>query len=225
MDLTPRTAIGAAAVLVTLLVSSCGAAGGQASSGGSVPAVGHAVSSGASGSESPTTASTRTPSLIHESFIPYGLSFAHDPAWTSWPLAEVSSFTSVVTFLSTQRLHEPCATSTPRPGIEAVECGEPVRQLTPDGLLIAWYTWGIPGLRLDAQPGASRTIGGHAARLSRGPATQQCRDLGGTLSVQAWIRRVGRPPNDALVVMDACLTRQSQVAPVLTMLDTVRLAS
>jgi hypothetical protein len=158
---------------------------------------------------------------VESAFPAYGLSFRQPAAWQSSTFDVVSSFSMVITYLSTQELHDPCV----RSGDGAIECGVPTRQLRPGGVLVTWASFGMPGQRLASQPGIADEVGGHPARIVRGGADANCVALGGDISFDAAILQQRMNSHDQLLEMSACLrspgTAQSEVA-VQRMLDSVR---
>lgn len=106
-------------------------------------------------------------------------------------------------------------------GTETV-CASPVTSLTPGGVLIDWYFFGLPTTALNYSPGRTVTIAGEPARLASGPADPACARIGGTRSVDAAIEPAMPNGSPSLLHMDACLTRTTEIAPVMAMLRSLR---
>jgi hypothetical protein len=149
-------------------------------------------------------------------FTSGGISFRYPTAWHVSPAAWRwrSSVSSLVTYLSTDELHDPCS-RTPT----TVSCSSPVGVLTPRGVLVSWTRNGLPRWSLARQPGRATTLGGHPAKvqIARPGA---CRYLQATETVTAQIA-LG-PPGSSLQ-MQACLRGASAAGEtrVLAMLATL----
>ena len=133
-----------------------------------------------------------------------GLSFRHPRQWRSYRYEERSSFTDLITYLSTDTLHAPCTVTRNASGT-AISCGLPLSRLSPGGVLITWRTEGMPGRSLAVVPGTRMRIGGHQARTVSGAATGSCAKLGGAWQEQVLIARGGGLPSTSLVAMYACV--------------------
>jgi hypothetical protein len=136
------------------------------------------------------------------------LSFRHPRQWRSYRYQQTSSFTDLLTFLSTDRLHAPC-TVTRNASVTSISCGSPLSRLSPGGVLISWMAAGMPGRTLAIVPGSWARIGGHPARTVYGPATGDCAKLGGAWQEQATIARGAGLPSTNLVAMSACAAAPS----------------
>ena len=165
------------------------------------------------------------PGTVAAAFPAAGLSFRHPRQWRSYRYQETSSFTDLITFLSTDTLHAPC-TVTKNASVTTIFCGPPLSGLSPGGVLITWMTEGMPGRTLALLPGMWTRIGGHRARAVSGAAAGRCAKLGGAWQEQVTIARDSRLPSTSLVSMDACAAAPgvAQARQEITdMLATVRL--
>jgi hypothetical protein len=148
------------------------------------------------------------------------------PLWHSSTYSNFSSFTSLIGYLSTEPLHDPCDT-TRTPSWVTTSCAAPLDHLRSGGVFIQWRSWGMPGLRLANERGIPQTIDGHQARVFTGTADVGCAGLGGDVSVDAAIVQQTMNSHDQLLEMSACLrgpgTQQRQAA-VQLMLTSVRLS-
>jgi hypothetical protein len=166
------------------------------------------------------------PTTVMASFPMARLSFYHPRRWRSYRYRETSSFTYLLAFLSTGRLHAPC-TVTRNASVTRVSCGSPLSRLSPAGVLITWVAEGMPGRTLSIVPGRWTRIGGHPARVLSGVATDTCAQLGGAWQEQAVIDRAKAPASANLVAMDACIAAPGVTQArqhVKEMLATVRFA-
>jgi hypothetical protein len=92
-----------------------------------------------------------------------GTSFRYPSCWTLSNYTEGSMFTTVVAFLTTQPLHNPCKTT--RSGISTiVSCGFPLKKLKHGGLLVTFIEGGMPGWTIADETGRHLVIDHHAAR-------------------------------------------------------------
>jgi hypothetical protein len=144
------------------------------------------------------------PSTVMASFPMARLSFYYPRRWRSYRYRETSSFTYVLAFLSTDRLHAPCTVKRSA-SVTRVSCGSPLSRLSPGGVLTTWVAEGMPGRTLSIVPGRWTRIGGHPARVLSGVATDTCAQLGGAWQEQAVIDRAKAPASTDLVAMDACI--------------------
>jgi hypothetical protein len=95
----------------------------------------------------------------------------------------MTNFSSVIVFLSNQKLHAPCITAKTPDG-SSTRCGWPVSRLKPDGVLAEWSASGSPSWRIDDAPGASRMIGGMTARVQV-TRPGSCEAIGGRETITA----------------------------------------
>lgn len=148
-----------------------------------------------------TASASPTRSLAH--YSGGEVNFDYPSPWTATYFEDVSSFSSVIVFLSTEQLSDPC-TRTITSEFSRVECGSPLgdRQLGPNGLLVSWLGRGFPGWRFDPGAGAARTIGGRTASVDDHAAPDYCTANGGQREMIAIV-----PLPDAIYnwrEMDAC---------------------
>ncbi len=150
-----------------------------------------------------------------------GISFRYPTAWrrspSSWRWR--STFATVVTYLSTQPMQDPCA----RTG-STTACATPLTVLKPGGVLVTWTRSGMPGWRLARQPGRPTTLAGRPSRiLIARPGACSYLHAGETVTAQI---AVGAKGNS--VQMQACLRGPSlpvNERRVLAMLQTVRVSA
>jgi hypothetical protein len=92
------------------------------------------------------------------------LSFEYPSEWEPATWSVQSTFESLVTYLSTEPLHDPC-----RRTADSVTCGEPLRRLSAGGVLVEWSHVGFPDAdrhRLTAMPGSWTMVDGRRAKLA-----------------------------------------------------------
>jgi hypothetical protein len=144
-----------------------------------------------------------------------GVSFHYPTAWRRSTYSVVSSFTVLITYLSTEPLHNPCRTTRDAQSITQT-CGQPLERIRPGGVLVRWQRAGKPGIGITRYPGVRDTIDGHPARVATTPADPSCAALGGNLSVDAVIASQILNSPDSTIEMTACLTgsntQQAQAA-------------
>jgi hypothetical protein len=84
---------------------------------------------------------------------------------SNWYVGEAwvmsGSFADLTGSLSNQTLSPPCRT-----GGNSIECGPPLTELQPGGILVEVWQNGRPEWTLDSQPGTATTISGLAARVA-----------------------------------------------------------
>lgn len=100
----------------------------------------------------------------HDRFDDGQLSFEYPSEWERATWSVQSSFEKLVTYLSTEPLHDPC-----RRTADSVTCGEPLRRLRAGGVLVEWSRVGFPDAdrhRLSAMPGSWTTVDGRRAKLA-----------------------------------------------------------
>ena len=153
-------------------------------------------------------------------FAASGVSFRYPATWKPSPAAWrwKLTFSSLVTYLATQPMHDPCSTSG-----NSTTCAPPFGALVPGGILVTWTSRDAPGWTLARQPGRATTLGGHRARvqIARPGA---CRYLGAAETVTAQIALTG----SSSLQMQACLrgtTTKANEARVLAMLASLRIRS
>jgi len=145
------------------------------------------------------------------------IGFSYPRSWhpARWPV--MSSFSALITFLSTDPLHDPC-TRTPN----MIACASPLETLSPGGVLVSWSEHGFPGWTFAREPG--RVI-----RVGPAPAKIQFARPGncGTLGADETITAVIPSGQDNWYELDACLRAPGVAASarqVLAMLESARLA-
>ncbi len=148
-------------------------------------------------------------------FSGMGVAFRYPAAWRSATWNDVSSFSALIVYLSTGRLHSPC-TVTKKPGRTTASCGNPIRALTPGGVLVRWSENGFPNWR---SPKANTAIDGHPATETR-TAEAWCTALRGTEVISVVVPRLLA---DNWYEMDACLRGPTQQAAIASMLKSVHI--
>jgi hypothetical protein len=149
-----------------------------------------------------------------------GLSFRYPVAWTPSPAAWRwhSTFTSVVTYLSTQPMRDPCT----RVG-SSTTCATPVTVLKPAAVLVTWSRNATPGWSLVKQPGRKALLAGRSGRiLIARPGTCSYLHAEETVTAQIALGQKG-----GSVQMLACLRGPSLALNerrVLAMLQTLRVS-
>lgn len=112
------------------------------------------------------------------------LSFEYPSEWERATWSVHSTFEGLVTYLSTEPLHDPC-----RRTADSVTCGEPLPRLRAGGVLVEWSRLGFPDAdrhRLNAMPGAWTTVDGRRAKLAV-DLLPVCRGVGADRSLYALI--------------------------------------
>jgi hypothetical protein len=170
------------------------------------------------GSTGPALAAGATSSPTR-AFSASGLSFRFPSSWKASPAAWrwKETFISLVTYLATQPLHDPCSTSG-----NSTTCAPPAGALVPGAILVTWTSESTPGWALANQAGRVTTIGKRPARiLIARPGA--CRYLGAGETVTA---QIALPAKSASLRMQACLrgsTTKANEKRVLAMLATLHL--
>jgi hypothetical protein len=112
-------------------------------------------------------------------FVGDGVSFDYPSAWREGHFDVRSSFSSVIVYLSTAPLADPCDR-----GPNAIACvREAAAALDPDGVLVTWSRNGFPGWTFDGTRGRRVAVGGRAATIEDGLADEGCRGIGGERDV------------------------------------------
>jgi hypothetical protein len=155
------------------------------------------------------------PGAATASFSAMGVAFRYPAAWRSGAWNDVSSFSALIVYLSTGRLHSPC-TVKKSSGRTTVSCGDPIRALAPAGVLVRWSENGSPNWH---SPKANTTIDGHPATETR-TTEAWCAALQGTEVISVVIPRLLA---GNWYEMDACLSGPSQQAAISSMLRSVRI--
>jgi hypothetical protein len=165
-------------------------------------------------------ASAGTPqAAVTSGFSAMGLAFRYPGTWRSgtWN-DDVSSFSGLIVFLGTGRLHDPCE-RTVGAQVTSVSCGDPVSKVAPGGVLVRWDENGFPNWHA---PRSNTKIGGRPATETV-TAGSWCRTLGGSRTITVVIPRGA---SDNWYEMDACLRGPgipAEQAEITAMLKTVRL--
>jgi hypothetical protein len=170
------------------------------------------------GSAGPALAAGATGAAT-KTFSGTGVAFRYPATWHASPPAWrwASSFFVLVTYLSTDKLHDPCARTA-----SSTTCSSPLAVLPPGGVLVTWTRGRMPLWSLAKQPGRATTIAGHAAKIQIA-RPGDCRALQATETVAVQIAvRKGDP-----LQMQACLrgsTARANEARVRAMLATLRVS-
>ena len=129
------------------------------------------------------------------------MSFEYPSTWNAAKLEYFSSMSRLIVYLSTSPLSEPCESEG-----NAVTCGMPVDQLEPDGVLVSWFLYELPGPAPSPIPNPSAVaveIGGRPATVTQEVPSSPCADIGGEQELYARIDVPNAPGN--YVEMDACV--------------------
>jgi hypothetical protein len=124
---------------------------------------------------SPVPAATSAvPATAH--FAGEVLAFEYPGAWGDATFDVESSFSSVLVFLSTAPLSDPCDRTA-----NSFACiRNPVTALGPDGVLVEWSRQAFPGWTFDQTRGRLTTVGGRQATLEQSvPSEGPCQEIGG----------------------------------------------
>jgi hypothetical protein len=123
------------------------------------------------------------------SYVNGPLNFTYPSTWRPQPYENVSNFTSVITYLSTDSLHDPCTRSTTANG-RLTTCGWPLAHLSAGAVLVSWTEGNGLGWKIDYEAGQSMTIAGRPGKLA---VTQpgQCRQINGDETMTATIATGG----------------------------------
>lgn len=113
------------------------------------------------------------------------LTLRHPRTWRTRVYPWAGSVTSLITYLSPQKLHDPRITKHVANGTEFT-IGEPVSRLSKAGVLITWTQTGFPHLPGDdllGSAGIHLTVDGYPARLVLAVSDPGCTTLGGKQSI------------------------------------------
>jgi hypothetical protein len=138
-------------------------------------------------------------------FVGDAVTFRYPVSWRpqQFPTQAAAAFFVVITYLSTDTLHDTC--STPRP-TEIICGGTPLTALSPGGVLITWTKWSTPSPhRLSDQPGRQTTLNGHPASITSTLATDGCAAVGAAQEIHAIIVLDPVMPYRHWLDMSACL--------------------
>lgn len=149
------------------------------------------------------------------SFTAREVAFDYPGSWYAAQFEVVSSFSSVLVYLSTEPPADPCDRTA-----NSVDCiREAVPKLAAGGVLITWTHWGFPGHSFDPSK-PPQIVGGRQASSEESDASAGCRGIGGAHELLVTI-----PIPDAIdnwIEVDACLAgpdprpAQAQVEAMLT---------
>lgn len=127
------------------------------------------------------TATTATASH----FAGAGLLLEYPGSWNAATYHVDSSFSSVIVFLSTESMFDPC-----RRSANAVECSEiPVAGLSENGILVNWSGRSFPGWSFDPNKGVLIEVGGLPGTFESAAVSEGCRAIGGEMELVATIPR------------------------------------
>lgn len=118
----------------------------------------------------PTTPSATTPPPpAFRHFDSEELSFDYPGTWNAGRFSVVSSFSSVIVYLSTAPLVDPCDRTAD--GIACVR--NAVSGLGPDGVFVEWSHQSFPGWTFDPTKGRPTRVGGRLTALGAGDVTAE----------------------------------------------------
>ena len=92
------------------------------------------------------------------------LAFDYPGSWTPATFTEVSSFSTSIVFMSTDRLRDPCTTSRTAT-TTTTSCDWPLTKLGNNGVLVQWSEHGFPGWTMSVAKGTETTIAGRPAKV------------------------------------------------------------
>ena len=98
-------------------------------------------------------------------FPEFGVSFRHPASWTTSRYDLRSSFSSLVTYVGTRPVGDPCVTRKVRVATETVCAWPRSGPLAPGGVIAAWSSVGYPSRTLADQAGVATTLGGYPAKV------------------------------------------------------------
>lgn len=182
-----RSAVLTAAV--SLALATCSACSGQS----------HGRSAAAANTVSTVQAPVTVVPIPMQRFADGGLSFEHPRPWTEARYTRISSFTTLLTYLSNAQLHDPC-TTTRSPTETTTTCGDPIKALPPGGVLATWTAVGRPMVG-PAVPHPNMNVHGRSASFALA-RPGECARLGVDETITVDINR-GVPDN--YYEMVACL--------------------
>ena len=164
------------AVAIVLVVGACSAPAGSASDVGQSAAPASASPSPEAVAPSPTVIES-SPATTQR-FEGFGISFAYPSGWYARRGTIVPSGNETIAFVSPRELPSDCVENSQG----GVCYGWPVTTLQPGGIVIAWRAHGMPGSK-PPNGGDPTLVDGQPARISRGPAGQGCKAIGGDESI------------------------------------------
>lgn len=154
------------------------------------------------------------------SFPEYRLSFTHPKTWKVYEYTiPPGSFSSVIAYLSTQPIPDPCARLR-----DWISCSEPaIGSLRPDGVFVRRSANGMPGWRIAGVKGHAQVIHGHLVKVSVGKPDETC--PGNTREMISAVL-THSPSDNGYIGVQACLSGprlRAAEAEVRSMLDSVQM--
>lgn len=135
--------------------------------------------------------------LVH--FDGEGISFDYPGSWRAASFDVVSTFSSLIVYLSTEPLSDPCD----RKPMSIACTREPVVHLGPNGILADWWRRGSPGWAFDPTKGQPITVAGRTATIEQLDPDEGCQNVGGDRKL---VLTIPDPtPNWNWTELDACL--------------------
>lgn len=112
------------------------------------------------------------------------LSFDYPGTWESATFDVMSSFSTVLVYLSTAPMSDPCDRAS-----NSIACVRAaVAELGPDGVLVEWSRNSFPGWTFDPSKGQLMTVGGRRATLEQVDQIEEaCQSVGGERELVATI--------------------------------------
>ena len=168
---------------VSVVAAACGSTDNKTIS----PAPTASAGTGAAATPTPTTASgdVSSPSFS----VAFGggdLSFTYPAGWHTRKGSLNPGGNEPIVYIGPTELPSDCVEN----GQGGVCQSWPVMRLGPNGAVFAWRWFGRPGL-VPPAGGDSTTVGGHAARVSKGSATPECVAIGGDESIDVTVLPIG----------------------------------
>ncbi|MDX6217418.1 MAG: hypothetical protein QOG99_3002 [Frankiales bacterium] len=149
------------------------------------------------------------PPVTTQTYPQWGFSVERPLGWTAYPYTVSASLFSVIGYLSTDRLTDPCAKTSG--GFTCGGSGDLVllEHLSRAGVLVTLGNSGSPGVTsITAFPGEATTIGGEPARVDTPTSiSSQCQTMGGATEIRAVIARPDAADN--FLTVTACLADPS----------------
>ncbi len=133
-----------------------------------------------------------------------GISFRYPTAWRpqQFPQWARGGLSTVITYLSTEQLTDPCRTTAP----SEITCGPPQMTLPPGGVLITWTRWNtFASHPLSDLPGSPITVYGHPAGITSTATAERCAGFGAAREIHAVIVLDPVEPYHQWLDMTACL--------------------
>lgn len=129
-----------------------------------------------------------------------GISFRYPAGWRAESDPAFSfSFSALIVYLSNQRMHSLCVTTT-TPTVFTKACGPPLSQLSSGSILASWWRNGRPTWPFKREArGMPLRVGGHRAKLrvtgAKRPITRHTCGLGADVMVDVVVDRADIPDN------------------------------